>query len=33
MALATDSTPGSIVLAGDLTGTANTPQLRSTGVS
>lgn len=32
MALATDSTPGSIVLAGDLTGTANTPQLRITGV-
>ena len=32
MALATNSTPGSIVLAGDLTGTANTPQLRITGV-
>lgn len=33
MALATNSTPGSIVLAGDLTGTANTPELRVTGVT
>jgi len=33
MALATTSTPGSVTLAGDLTGTANTPQLRVTGVS
>jgi len=32
MALATNSTPGSIVLAGDLTGTAASPQLRITGV-
>ena len=32
MALATNSTPGSIVLAGDLTGSATAPQLRSTGV-
>lgn len=32
MALATNSTPGSIVIAGDLTGTATAPQLRPTGV-
>ena len=32
MALATNSTPGSIVLAGDLTGSANAPELRVTGV-
>lgn len=32
MALATNSTPGSIVLAGDLTGNANAPELRPTGV-
>jgi len=32
MALATNSTPGSIVLAGDLTGVANAPELRVTGV-
>ena len=32
MALATNSIPGSIVLAGDLTGSANAPELRVTGV-
>ena len=32
MALATNSTPGSIVLGGDLTGNANAPELRPTGV-
>jgi len=32
MALATNSTPGSIVLAGDLTGTAGAPELRVSGV-
>lgn len=33
MALATNSTPGSIVLAGDLTGVAAAPELRVTGVA
>ncbi len=33
MALATTSTPGSVTLGGDLTGTANAPQLRITGVT
>lgn len=32
MALATNSTPGSIILGGDLTGTADAPQLRNSGV-
>lgn len=32
MALATNSTPGSIVLGGDLTGNANAPELRPSGV-
>lgn len=32
MALATNSTPGSIVLAGDLTGSATAPELRPSGV-
>ena len=32
MALATTSTPGSIVPAGDLTGTATAPELRPSGV-
>lgn len=32
MALATNSTPGSIVLGGDLTGVANAPELRVSGV-
>ena len=32
MALATNSTPGSIILAGDLTGNANAPSLRASGV-
>jgi len=33
MALATTTTPGSIILGGDLTGVANAPELRITGVT
>lgn len=33
MALATTTTPGSIILGGDLTGVANAPELRVTGVT
>lgn len=33
MALATNTTPGSIILSGDLTGNANAPELRITGVT
>lgn len=32
MALATTTTPGSVILGGDLTGVANAPELRVTGV-
>jgi len=33
MALATTTTPGSVILGGDLTGVANAPELRITGVT